>query len=66
MFLGRSLEKLGRPDEAISPYRTATRIKPDDELAWKGLCNLLESQGQHSVKEFIDVSARLADLYAEK
>jgi len=66
MFLGRALEKLGQLDEAIPSYRAAARIKPDDELAWKGLCNVFESQGARHVKDHIVASLELAKLLVQK
>ncbi|KAI9685324.1 MAG: Superkiller protein 3 [Bathelium mastoideum] len=65
LFLGRGLDKQGKIDDAIKTYESATAIKPNDDQAWLGLRTLYEDRGPEKVGEYIDVSIRLADLYAE-
>lgn len=64
--MGRALEKQSRSDEAIEAYKKAANIKPDDELAWKGLCNVYESQGAKGVEGFTTASVGLAQRYIDK
>ncbi|KAF2500717.1 hypothetical protein BU16DRAFT_614434 [Lophium mytilinum] len=64
LFLGRALDKSGKPQEAAKAYESATKIKPDDLQAWRGLESVLESQGPAGVDEYIPVGLRLAEIYA--
>lgn len=66
MFLGRALEKQGKQHPAIDAYRNATKLKPDDELAWKGLCNVYESLGSEGVDGHSSAALGLAQIYVEK
>jgi superkiller protein 3 len=65
LFLGRSCDKLGKPDDAEKAYRDATRIKPTDVQAWLGLQGLFESKRKDKVDEYVDICLRLAELYAD-
>ena len=65
LFLGRAYEKQGKLDDAIKTYSDATNIKPNDYQAWLGLRGLYEGQGTTKVDEYITVSTRLAEIYAE-
>jgi len=64
--LGRASEKQGSFDEAVAAYKAASRIKPDEDLAWKGLIQVFESQGSRKVDEHSEVSLSLAQVYMEK
>ena len=64
LFLGRALDKQGKPDEAAKTYESATRIKPNDDQAWQGLRSVYEVQGPQKVDEYIPVGLRLAEIYA--
>ena len=64
LFLGRALDKQGKPDEAAKAYESATRIKPNDDQAWQGLRSVYEAQGPRKVDEYIPVGLRLAEIYA--
>ncbi|KAI9722416.1 MAG: Superkiller protein 3 [Chrysothrix sp. TS-e1954] len=66
VFLGRGLEKQDKIDEAASAYHDATRIKPDDELAWKGLCQAYEMQGSRAVGKYIAAVLGLAHVHMKK
>ena len=66
MFLGRALEKQGKQHPALDAYKSATKIKPEDELAWKGLCNVYESLGSEGVDGHSSASLGLAHIYVEK
>ncbi len=66
VFLGRGLEKQSKVDEAVKAYHTATNIKPKEDLAWKGLCNTLGTQGSRKLKEYRLAALGLAQAYAEK
>jgi len=66
VFLGRASEKQGKADDAITAYKAASKIKPVEELAWKGLVNVYEGQGSRYVNEHSDASLKLAQIYMEK
>lgn len=66
VFLGRALEKQGDAQQAIGAYRKATGIKPTEDLAWKGLCNVYEASGAKGVDGFTESSLELARIYAER
>jgi len=64
--VGRASEKQSSFDEAVAAYKAASRIKPDEDLAWKGLIQVFESQGSCKVDEHSEVSLSLAQVYMEK
>jgi len=64
LFLGRALDKTGKPQEAAKAYEAATKTKPDDLQAWRGLESVLEGQGAAGVDQYIPVGLRLAEIYA--
>lgn len=66
VFLGRAHEKKDQLEEATKAYEAATRLKPDDELAWKGLCAVCEAQGSKASGRYITAAVGLAQVYAEK
>jgi len=66
VFLGRACEKQGKPDEATTAYKAASKIKPDEELAWKGLLNVYENQSFHNIQEHSEASLALAKVYMLK
>ena len=66
VFLGRALEKQGKIYAAIDAYKAATKIKPEDELAWKGLWNGYSSLGSNGVDGHTEAGMGLAQVYAEK
>jgi cytochrome c-type biogenesis protein CcmH/NrfG len=65
LFLGRASQQVGKPDDAAKAYKDATKIKPNDTQAWLGLQALYDAQGPSKLDEFVDVSLRLAEIYAE-
>ncbi|KAF2427689.1 putative antiviral protein [Tothia fuscella] len=65
LFLGRAFDKQGKPVDAAKAYNAATKIKPDEDQAWQGLRILYEGQGGKSVDDYITVSVRLAEIYAD-
>jgi hypothetical protein len=65
LFLGRAYDKLNKPLDAEKAYNAAAKIKPSEDQAWQGLRMLYEGQGNKNVDEFITVSVRLAEIYAE-
>ncbi|KAF2198576.1 hypothetical protein GQ43DRAFT_400623 [Delitschia confertaspora ATCC 74209] len=65
LFLGRALDKIGKPDEAAKAYEDATRLKPDETQAWLGLKSVYEAQKSAKVDKYISVGLRLAELYAD-
>ncbi|KAI9823501.1 MAG: Superkiller protein 3 [Phylliscum demangeonii] len=65
VFLGLALDKLDRPDEAARAYHAATKNRRKEPLAWQGLLNLLEKQGQHGIRPYHDAATQLAEIYME-
>jgi superkiller protein 3 len=65
LFLGRAYDKLNQPADAAKAYNDAAKIKPNEDQAWQGLRILYEGQGAKGVDEYITVSVRLAEIYAE-
>jgi cytochrome c-type biogenesis protein CcmH/NrfG len=66
VFLGRALEKQGQIHPAIDAYKAATQIKPEEELAWKGLLKACETLGAIGVDGRTAAALGLAQVYAEK
>lgn len=64
LFIGRAEDKSGRPDAAEAAYKKASELKPNDDQVWLGLRALYEAQGASKVGPFVDVSVRLAEIYA--
>ncbi|OJD35987.1 translation repressor antiviral protein ski3 [Diplodia corticola] len=64
LFLGRALDKQGKPDDAAKAYEEAASTKPDDDQAWLGLRGVYEARGGERVDEYIRVGERLAGIYA--
>ena len=65
VFLGLAMEKLDRHDDAARAYQTAIAGKSNDPLAWQGLINLYEKQGQQKVDDYHRAALKLAELYME-
>jgi cytochrome c-type biogenesis protein CcmH/NrfG len=66
VFLGRALEKQGQIHPAIDAYKAATQIKPEEELAWKGLLQACEALGANGIDGRTAAALGLAQVYAEK
>ena len=66
LFFGRAVEKQEKLDDAAKAYDAATKLKPGDELAWKGLCGVYEAQGSENVTKHTDVSLHLAVIYQQQ
>lgn len=64
LFLGRTYDKLEKPEESEKAYNEAAAIKPADDQAWKGLLALYEAQGSKTVDKFLAASEGLAQVYA--
>jgi tetratricopeptide (TPR) repeat protein len=45
--LAKSLSDLGRPDEAVTHYREAVRLNPENASAWNNLAGLLNRGGKY-------------------
>lgn len=65
LFLGRSLEKQARLDDAAQVYHSAADLKPEDLQAWLGLCSLYEAQGAKKVDEYAECAVRAAELFGQ-
>jgi len=66
VFLGRALEKQGQLHPAVDAYKAATKLKPEEDLAWKGLIKACEALGAQGVEGHTAASSGLAQVYAEK
>ena len=64
LFLGFAQEKLDQNEDAERAYRKATRIKPGDLQALKGLITLYEKQGSAKLDEYHDVVRQSAEILA--
>ena len=64
LFLGFAQEKLDQNEDAERAYRKATRIKPGDLQALKGLITLYEKQGSEKIDEYHDVVRQIAEILA--
>ena len=59
------MDKLDRHDDADRAYQTAIAGKCNEPLAWQGLINLYEKQGQQKVDYYHRAALKLAELYME-
>lgn len=66
MFLGLALEKQNLNDESERAYRTATKSKPNEALAWQGLITLYEKQMGTKVDEYHEAAVNLAEIYMKE
>ena len=66
VFLGLAYDKQDQDDAAEVAYRTATKRKPDDPLAWQGLVVLYEKNSSEKLDLCYDVVLTLANIYKEK
>lgn len=66
VFLGRALEKQGQLYPAIDAYKAATQIKPDEDLAWKGLTKAYEALGTSGIEGHTSSALGLAHIYVDK
>ena len=66
VFLGLAYEKLDQDEAAEVAYKTATKRKPDDPLAWQGLIVLYEKHPSEKLDQCHDVVLTLANTYMEK
>ncbi|KAF1810629.1 putative antiviral protein [Eremomyces bilateralis CBS 781.70] len=64
LFLGRALDRKGQKQEAAQAYQAAAKLKPDDDQAWIGLRSVYETQGPNKLKEYISVTRKLTEIYA--
>ncbi|KAF2760849.1 TPR-like protein [Pseudovirgaria hyperparasitica] len=64
LFLGRAYDKLGRTDDASSAYESAAALRPNEKDPYLGLRELYGSQGGKKVDQYIDLSVKIAGIYA--
>jgi superkiller protein 3 len=64
IFLGFARDKLGNVEGAEKAYEAATKLKPNDPQALKGLITLFENQGSKSLDKYHIIAVRLAEVYA--
>lgn len=66
VFLGLSLDKLGKNEDSEKAYIAAIQAKDNDKTAWQGLINLYENQGGQKVDAYRDAAVKLALLFGEE
>lgn len=63
--MGLALDKQNFNDDSETAYRSASKSKPTDALAWQGLITLYEKQTQMKVDEYHQAAIHLAEIYME-
>jgi superkiller protein 3 len=63
VFLGFARDKLEDNEGAEKAYEAATKLRPKDPQALKGLITLYEKQGQKSLDRYHTTAVQLAELY---
>ncbi len=63
VFLGFARDKLDNNEGAEKAYEAATKLKPNDPQASKGLITLFEKQGQKSLDKYHNIAVQLAEVY---
>jgi superkiller protein 3 len=66
LFLGVAYEKQGDLPQAEKSLLSASKIKPHDIQALKGIINLYEKQGQSKLDLYHNVTTQLATIYASQ
>ncbi len=64
IFLGFARDKLEDIEGAEKAYEAATKLKPNDPQALKGLITLYENLGQKFLDKYHVVALQLAEIYA--
>ena len=62
ILLGFACDKLDNIESAEKAYETASKLKPNDPQALKGLITLFEKQGQNCLDKYHTTAVRLAEL----
>lgn len=65
VFLGLALDKQNFNDDSETAYRSASKSKPTEALAWQGLITLYEKQMQMKLDEYHQAAIHLAEIYME-
>lgn len=68
-MLGTALIEEGNPQDAVEPFRSASRLRPDYTASWKGLGRALFESGLHeeavaALRKGIEVARKNGDLQA--
>lgn len=64
-FLAFALDKKDKLEEAEKTYDTATKLKPNESTAWRGLIQLYEKQGNKKLSAYQNAATRLAEIFRE-
>lgn len=64
IFLGFSLEKKNKLDDAEKAYQTAASVQPEGPQAWQGLIKLYERQGPRKLAAHKDAVVSLGGVYS--
>lgn len=65
IFLGFSLDKTGKLEDAVPVYEDAAGVKPADPQAWQGLIKVFEKQGPRAIPKYKLAVIRLAEIYRD-
>jgi len=66
VFLGVTGEGLNNKEEAISAYKQAIGISPDEALAWQGLATLYEKTDHQVITDMVEVYQKLIQIEISK
>lgn len=64
-FLAFALDKKDHLEEAEKTYDTATKLKPTESTAWRGLIQLYEKQGNKKLSAYQNAAVRLAEVFRD-
>ncbi|KEY67918.1 hypothetical protein S7711_02128 [Stachybotrys chartarum IBT 7711] len=63
IFLAFAFDKKNQPEDAEAVYLAATKIRPQDGQAWKGLIKLYEKQGTNKLNGYQHAVVNLAQIF---
>lgn len=64
VFVGVAAQETGQLDQAVSAYKKAIGISPDEILAWQGLCSFCEKQASEDYQDdLMNAYTKLIEFY---